>query len=136
MHEINIEVRWTDKNYCCAWSMEGFGAVICTNKTLSGLKEEFEESLRWQIESMVEDGEGVPEWLVKGEYVVKYELHTSALLREAEKFTTMSAISKVTGINVKQLSHYATSTKNPRPEQRKRIIEGLHTIGQNILSFC
>ncbi len=109
---------------------------MCTNRSLEGLKEEFERSLQWHIESMLEDGDEVPSWLATHDYTIEYELHTSALLREAEKFTTMTALSKETGINVKQLSHYASATKNPRPAQRQRIIDGLHAIGRKFLTLC
>ncbi len=136
MQTINVEVRWTEKNFCCGWGNPEIGTVMCTNKTLDGLKIEFAETLKWHIDSMVADGEDVPEWLVNEQYNVVYDLHTSALLREAEKFTTMTALSKETGINVKQLSHYASATKNPRPAQRQRIIEGLHSIGRKFLTLC
>ena len=133
-HNLNIEISWSEKNYCCGWSFEGIGAVLCTNKTIGGLKKEFEESLRFHIEAMVEDGEIVPEWLAFGEYDIEYTLSSAALLREAEQFTTMAAISRITGINQKLLSHYANAIKIPRPAQRQRIVDGLHQIGRQFLA--
>lgn len=133
-HIIEVEVEWSDKNYCCGWGYEGVGAVLCTNKTLPGLKEDFEESLRFHIEAMVEDGEIIPDWLASGDYEVQYNLSATVLLRQAEKFTTMAAISRVTGINQKLLSHYANALKKPRPAQRQRIVEGLHAIGRQFLA--
>lgn len=133
-HIIEVEVEWSDKNYCCGWGFEDVGAVLCTNKTLPGLKEEFEETLRFHIETMVEDGENVPDWLASGDYEIQYNLSATVLLRQAEKFTTMAAISRVTGINQKLLSHYANALKKPRPAQRQRIVEGLHAIGRQFLA--
>lgn len=134
MEVIKIEVSWEDKNYCCGWSLEGVGAVICTNKSLEGLKLDFEESLRFHVDAMAEDGEDVPQWLVDGDYRIEYNLAVSALLRQAERFTTMAVISRVTGINQKLLGHYASSLKIPRPAQRERIIDGLHEIGREFLA--
>ena len=136
METITVEIHWEDKNYACAWAMEGIGAVIATNKALDGLKAAFAESMREHVACLVADGDDVPQWLANGDYQINYTLHTSALLREAENYTTMAAISRATGINQKQLSHYASSVKNPRPEQRKRIVDGLHLIGQKFLSLC
>lgn len=136
MEIIKVEIHWEDKNYSCAWALEGVGAIIATNKTLDGLKAAFAESLREHIAGMIADGEELPQWLVAGDYRIDYALHTSALLREAENYTTMAAISRATGINQKQLSHYASSIKTPRPEQRQRIVDGLHLIGQKFLSLC
>lgn len=136
MEQIKVEIYWTDKNYCCAWSLEGFGAVICTSKTLTGLKADFKEALETQIADMKADGEDIPRWLADGEYVIEYSLAVSALLRQAEQFTTMAAISRVTGINQKLLCNYASSIKIPRAAQKQRIVEGLHAIGKQCLSMC
>lgn len=132
---INVEISWSEKNFCCGWGYEGVGAILCTNKTLSGIKQDFEESLRFHVESMVEDGDQVPEWLASGDYEIVYTLSASALLRNAESFTTMAAISRATGINQKLLSHYANALKIPRPAQRQRIVDGLHMIGRQFLAI-
>ena len=134
MGKIKVEISWSEKNYCCGWGYKGFGAVLCTNKTLEGLKSEFEAAIRTQIEDMVADGESLPKWLADGDYTFEYTLSASALLRQAEQFTTMAVISRVTGINQKLLSHYANSIKKPREAQRERIVNGLHSIGQKFLS--
>ena len=134
LYIINVEVTWSEKNYCCGWGFEGVGAVMCTNKTLDGLKQDFEESLRFHIDAMVEDGETVPEWLASGRYEIQYTLSPAAMLRQAEQFTTMAAISRVTGINQKLLSHYANALRTPRPAQRQRIVDGLHQIGRQFLA--
>lgn len=133
--KLKVQISWCKKNYCCAWSEPSFGAVIATNKTIAGLKKEFEQSLKEQIESIIADGDELPEWLAKGDYEIEYELEISAILRNAEQFTTMSAISKASGINQRQLTHYALSLKRPRPEQREKIIAGLHHIGETFLAI-
>lgn len=134
-HIINVEISWSEKNYCCGWGFEGIGAILCTNKTVEGIKQEFEDTLRFHIEAMVEDGEEVPEWLALGNYAIEYTLSAAALLRDAEQFTTMASISRATGINQKLLSHYANALKTPRPAQRQRIVEGLHAIGRQFLAI-
>lgn len=134
MKIIKVEIYWEDKNYCCGWSCADFGAVLCTNKDIDNLKREFEDSVKTQVEDMLADGEKLPEWLADGEYVFEYILSVSALLRQAEKYTTMAVISRVTGINQKLLSNYASSVKKPREIQRERIINGLHAIGRQFLA--
>lgn len=134
MNTIKVEIYWEDKNYCCGWSLDGFGAILCTNKNLEELKSEFEESLKSQIKDMLTDGEAIPQWLADGDYEIEYNLSVSALLRQAEQYTTMAVISRVTGINQKLLSNYASSVKKPREAQRERIVNGLHAIGQQFLA--
>ena len=132
--KLKVQVGWSGKNFCCELSEDIGGVVVVTAKTLSKLKEDFEESLRWHIEGCAADGDVLPDYIVNGDYELDYELDTAAVLREAEQFTTMAAISRVTGINQKLLSHYANMLKIPRPAQRQRIVDGLHTIGRQFLA--
>lgn len=134
--KLHIDVSWTGKNFCCAWHDDEAGSVAVTAKTLPKLKEDFEQSLKWHIDGCVADGDTLPEYLVNGNYELEYDLDTAALLRDAETYTTMAAISRASGINQKQLSHYANGVKQPRPLQRARIIAGLHIIGSQILALC
>ena len=131
---LKVHVGWSGKNFCCGLSENIGGVVVVTAKTLAKLKEDFEESLRWHIEGCLADGDTLPEDIAGGNYEIRYELDSAAMLREAEQFTTMAAISRVTGINQKLLSHYANALKIPRPAQRQRIVDGLHAIGRQILA--
>ena len=136
METIKVEVHWCEKNYACAVEFPDFGSVIVTNKSLEGLKKDFEESLKWTIEDSLEAGDPVPDYLGNGDYTIEYSLAVSALLRSAEKYTTMAVLSRVTGINQRQLSNYASEVKIPRPAQRDKIISGLREIGREIAALC
>lgn len=133
---IKIDVAWTEDNFCCVWNDGQEGCVLVTAKTLDKLKEDFEESLRLHIQGCIADGDTFPEYLAKGEYKVEYHLDAAALIRNAEAFTTMSAISRASGINPKQLSHYANGVKHPRPAQYEKIKAGLRLIGTQLLVMC
>lgn len=133
---IKVEVSWSDKNYCGGWGFPGVGAILCTNKTLEGFKSDFEESLRFHVEGMAEDGDDIPQWLLDGNYEIVYELSVSALLRQAERYTTMAALSRETGISQRVLSHYANAYRIPRPEQKRRIVAGVEAIGERLHGMC
>jgi hypothetical protein len=49
-------------------------------------------------------------------------------------YASIAAISRVSGINQHQLSHYANGIKKPRPEQRRRIVKGLHKMGRELIA--
>lgn len=132
---LKVHVGWSGKNFCCGLSEGIGGVVVVTAKTLSKMKEDFEESLRLHIEGCIADGDTLPDYIADGQYEIVYELDTAAMLRDAECFTTMAAISRATGINQKLLSHYANSLKQPRPAQRQRIVDGLHAIGRQFLAI-
>ena len=133
---LKVTVDYTDNNFCGGIYEDVIGgAVLATGKTFELFKKEFEEGLRFHIQANLERGDNLPEDIVNGDYEIVYELAVPALLRDAERFTTLSAISKVSGINQKQLSHYVNGEKKARPDKREKIINGLHEIGRQALAF-
>lgn len=132
-HIIAAEIHWSDRNYCCGWACPEFGAVIVTARTMDDVKRVFESSLVRQIDDMAAAGEEIPAWLAVKEYKIEYLIQVSALLREASKYTSMANLSRITGINQKLLSNYASSVKIPRESQKRKIIDGLHEIGRACL---
>ena len=133
--ELKVLVSWSGENYNGGIGDPDLGAILVTASTLEEFKREFEESLEFHIEGMLADGDKVPEYISEGNFRIVYDLEATALLKEAEKFTTLAAISRATGINQKQLSHYATGVKQPRPSSRERIIQGIHAIGRMALAL-
>lgn len=134
MEKIHVKVEWCEKNYGAVTECEVLnGVVAVTSKTYDGLMADLAEAVRFHVEGCLEDGDTLPEWLVKGDYEFDVELGISALLRRCEQFTSMAAISRASGISQQQLSHYANGLKNPRPAQRQRIVEGIHRIGEKML---
>ncbi len=135
MEKIIVNVAWVDKNFGASLSDNVPGAVVLTADTYEKLLQEVPETLHFHVEGMVEDGDDVPQWLVDGEYEFEYHLQDVAtVLRAYEPFVSLAAISRASGINQHQLSHYATRMKTPRPEQRRRIVEGIHKIGKQLLA--
>ncbi len=133
--EIKVLVSWSGENFNGGIGDPEIGAVLVTASTLEDFKKEFEESFDFHIEGLKESGDPIPDYILAGKFNITYDLEATALLKEAEKFTTLAAISRATGINQKQLSHYATGLKQPRPSSRARIIKGLHDIGRMALAL-
>lgn len=133
---LNVKVSWTEDSFGCVWYDEELGSVVAANKSLAKLKEEFAESLKWHIEGCAADGDSVPEYLAKGDYELHFQLDTAALIHDAVSYTTLAAISRASGINQRQLSHYANGIKQARPAQRERIEKGLKRIGTQLLALC
>ena len=135
MEKIIVSVQWCDKNFGASLSENVPGAVVLTAGTYEELQREVPETLRFHIEGMIEDGDDVPQWLRDGEYEIEYNLvDVPTLLHVYGPFATLAAISRATGINQRQLSHYANGIKRPRAQQRQRIVDGLHKIGRELLT--
>ena len=135
MEKIKVDVQWCDKNFGASLGDNVPGAVVLTAKTFEELKREVPETLKFHVEGMIADGDDVPQWLRDGDYEFEYNLlDVATMLRAYEPYYTLAALSHATGINQHQLSHYANGLKHPRPQQRQRIVEGMHEIGRQLLA--
>lgn len=135
MEKITVDVQWCDRNFGASLSDNVPGAVVLTAGTYEELQRRVPETLRFHIEGLIDDGDDVPKWLRDGEYEIEYNLvDVPTLLHVYGPFVTLAAISRATGINQRQLSHYANGIKQPRARQRQRIVEGLHKIGRELLT--
>jgi len=133
MELIKVTVDWCGKNYAAyIYDTRLGGAILATAKTFEELQQEVEETIHFHIEGCIRDGDILPEEITAGQYELDFEKRISAILHEAQQYTTLSALSRVTGIRHAQLSHYANAVSQPRTPQRERIIEGLHTIGKEL----
>ena len=136
MEQIKVTVDWCGKNYASYINDPRiYGVVLSTGKTFEKLKQETEESLKFHLEGCIADDDPIPEGIKNGDYELVYEKRVSAILHEAQQYTTLAVISRVTGIRHAQLSHYANAVSKPRPEQRERIMEGLRKIGTSCLAL-
>jgi len=136
MEKIKVLVGWCNKNYSATTDDYDRlnGIIIATGTTFDGLQKEFESAVKFHIEGCLADGDSLPEWLMCGDYEIEYELATSALLHRLDGILTRSAIARVSGINERQIGHYALGIRNPRPEKRKQIIAGIHQISRELAS--
>lgn len=129
MEKILVTIDYAEKNYS-AGTGEVNGVIMATGKTLDDVKKEFESAFNFHIEGSVADGDKLPEWILSGDYEFDYKLSVSALLHYFDGIITRSALARVTGINERQLGHYATGYRKPRQEQREKIIKGFHQLGK------
>ena len=128
MNKILVNIVWND-NYG-AYSDEVPGCVA-TASTIDAVKEAFKSAIEFHIEGS--DYEDLPQCL-KEEYELEYELSVSALLHYYDKILTRAALSRITGINQRQLGHYLSGYRNPRKDKREIIVKGLHRIGEELLN--
>lgn len=68
----------------------------------------------------------------KYEFVYKYDVQS--LLNYYMSLFKAPALGRVMGINEKQLHHYASGLKHPRPAQKQKIINGLHRLGRELIA--
>lgn len=71
----------------------------------------------------------------KSEYELVFELDVCSLLKIYEGIFSKAGLEKLTGINQKQLWHYANGKSKPRQAQRLKIEQGLHRLGNELISL-
>jgi predicted RNase H-like HicB family nuclease len=128
MEKIKVIIDW-ENNYGAA-SDEVLGCVA-THKTFEGVKEAYASALEFHLKGMREDNDKIPAKL-QGAYELEFEMTAQALLHHFDGIITRAALSRITGINERQLGHYMTRYRRPRPAQRLKIINGLHRIGKEL----
>jgi len=134
MEIIKVLVGWCNKNYSATTDDYDRlnGIIMATGVTYEDLQKKFVSALTFHVNGCLADGDSLPEWLLSGEYKIEYELETSALLHRLDGILTRSAIARVSGINERQIGHYALGIRKPRPEKRKQIIDGIHQISKEL----
>lgn len=131
MKKIIVKIFW-DNNYG-AVSDEVLGCVA-TADTLEDVKREYASALQFHLNGMIEDGDELP-FKIQGEYELEFDVDGQALIHSVEGLVTKAALSRATGINEKQLSHYSTGFRRPRKEQREKIIQGVHKIANELMNI-
>jgi predicted RNase H-like HicB family nuclease len=132
MEKVIVDIYYTGNNYCAYAPI--LPGCVSTAATLSEIKKNIKEAIEFHVESSIEDNSPIPE-IFKGEYLLEFKISTEALLNAYSEIFTKAALSRITGINERQLWHYASGMRKPRPAQRKRIEDGLHRLGAELLTI-
>lgn len=132
MEKITIRVGKTNKGYCADCEMLP-GWVVAVTGTYGELREQVRESIDFYISCARKDGDKYPELFDK-EYEIVYSFDVESLLFFYQKIFTKSALEHITGINQRQLSHYACGRSKPRKKQADKIVNALHSLGKELMS--
>ena len=79
--------------------------------------------------------EFAPKILLDGDYELVYKYDVQSILAYFGGIFTKAGLERITGINQKQLGHYASGLKKPRPAQQTKIIDALHRLGEDLISL-
>jgi len=111
--------------------VDGVGGV---GDTLSEVRRSLEDGVCILKEACLEEGSPVPE-PIRGDYEIVFRMDTRSFLQMYCRIFTKSALERMTGINQKQLWHYAKGLSAPRPAQVRKIQQALHQLGQELISL-
>ena len=108
--------------------------IAVTGDSVDEIKTSMYDAISDYVQVCEECNLEVPEQF-KGDYELRFELDVCSFLRIYEGIFSKSGLEKLTGINQKQLWHYANGKSKPRQAQRLKIEQGLHRLGNELISL-
>ena len=129
---LNAIIEATENNFCAY--VEEISGVGVVGDTIAEVKTSLQEALDFLVESGEEDGDEVPEELL-GPYVLDFRMDVKSFLQVYSGIFTKAGLERLTGINQKQLWHYANGKTVPRRAQVQKIENALHQLGNELLSI-
>lgn len=122
----------TDTGYCCSCDLIP-GWVVSGSSDFNLFKVDVEESIRFYVDCAKKDGDEYPS-VFDGPYELIYKFDVQALLEYYRGIFSFSALEHITGINQKQLAHYASGRSKPRQQQAEKISSGLHQLANELMT--
>lgn len=132
MGAVTVIIERADSNFS-AYVREVDG-ITATGTSIDEIKTSIIEALDVFVASCKEFNCAIPEAL-EGGYKITFELDIQSLLTIYQGIFTKSGLEKITGINQKQLWHYAKGLSKPREAQRQKIENALHRLGSELVSI-
>lgn len=71
--------------------------------------------------------------ILKEEFQIKFQFDVQSFFDYYKGIFTNAGLEKLTGINQRQIQHYSTGHRKPRPVQVKKIESALHDLGRELL---
>lgn len=136
-NDVMIKLQAVIEKAECNYSayIEELDGVVATGSSIDELKKNLIEAIGIYADSCVEMGFPVSLDLVKGSYEITFKTDIESFLNLYCTVFSKSGLEKLTGVNQKQLWHYANGKTTPRAEQVQRIESALHRLGEELISL-
>lgn len=132
MATLKVFIERSEKNYSAY--IEDIDGIVATGKTVDEIKRNMVEAIGAFKKDCLEFGGEVPEEL-KEAYDLVFKMDVKSVLDFYSEIFTKAGLERITGINQKQLWHYASGGTNPRPEQVMKLERALHKLGNELISI-
>jgi predicted RNase H-like HicB family nuclease len=126
-----VEIFYAGKNFSA--HVPKLPGCISTGNTPDEIKTNIHDAIVFHLAGIKEDGEKPPVSF-RGKYELVFKFDAQSLLKYYKNVITGSALEKYSGINQKQLNHYANLHRKPRVEQLKKIQLAFHNLGKELMA--
>lgn len=132
MKTLTVVIERTENNYSAY--LADVDGIVATGHSIDEIKINIVNAIDALLEDCREYGEEIPEEL-RGEYSLNFKMDVKSFLEFYEGIFTKAGLERITGINQKQLWHYASGNRIPRAEQAIRIETALHKLGEELIAI-
>lgn len=105
--------------------------IITVGNSMSDIRKNIEEAI-----SLYLDENQNPLDMFVGKYQIEYEIDASTFINYYSSVFTKAALSRITGINERQLWYYAAGVHKPRKKQIDKIQKGITSLTEELSAIC
>lgn len=132
MKKVTVVIERAENNFSAY--VQDVDGITATGESIDEIKSSIINAIEEYKSACKDLGLEVPAEL-RGDYEIAFELDIQSFLMIYQGIFTKSGLEKLTGINQKQLWHYANGVTKPRQAQRQKIESALHRLGNELLSL-
>lgn len=99
--------------------------------TVGNSMAEVEFNMREAIDLYLEDNPN-PVAILTGEFELNFKIDAATFINYYSNIFTKAALSRITGINERQLWHYAAGVHKPRKQQLEKIQQGIRALTKEL----
>ena len=127
MKKVEVIVEHAGKNLSAY--IEGAPIITVGNDI-----KEIEKNMAEAIDLYLEDNPNPCE-ILKGKFELKFKIDAATFINYYRNIFTKAALSRITGINERQLWHYAAGVHKPRATQLEKIQKGINALTDELSSI-
>ncbi|MBD9352980.1 antitoxin HicB [Phocaeicola plebeius] len=105
--------------------------VITVGNDVKEIEKNMKEAVELYLESCKEMNIA-PVEILQGEFTLKFKIDAATFINYYSSIFTKAALSRITGINERQLWHYAAGVHKPRKQQLEKIQKGINALTEEL----
>ena len=133
MEQVIISTSKTENGFSASCELLP-GWIVAFTGSFSEFVNYVKESIDFYVNCAKLDQDPYPT-LFDNDYELLFKMDIQSLLYCYDKILTRAALSRMTGINQRQLGHYICGRSKPRKPQSERIVNALHELGKELQSI-
>lgn len=105
--------------------------VITVGNDVKEIEKNMKEAVELYLESCKEMNIA-PVEVLQGEFTLRFKIDAATFINYYSSIFTKAALSRITGINERQLWHYAAGVHKPRKQQLEKIQKGINALTEEL----